>query len=293
MVRPALAVVPLALTLTFCSLTDLDYLRDSSCAPTCGADAAIDAEARDTQPPENDVAVDAPTPCGADAGYRALVLCDRPAAYFRLDDLGPPDAIDEVDGGPAGAYVTTGDGGVTYGVPGAIAGDDDKAIHLGGDAFVSGGPALGFPQNAPFSLEAWVAPEGDSFSYRRIMERLAYDVNGSPHDGYILYNHDPAGCERWVDGGVATTTTTVIGNGAFSHVVATYDGAALRLYIDGSLRATADAGAPADDVPATFYVGGSLGPYSGWIGAIDEVAVYDHALLPERVTAHYRAGRGL
>ena len=299
--RGRLTAAALALGLTFCSIRDIEYLRDPSCAPNCG-DAGIAPEAGveagvDARPPEDaaeaSILDTGPPPCATDAGYRALVMCDGPIAYFRLDDQGPPEAMDEVDGAIAGAYVTASDGGITYGVGGAIAGDPDTAIHLDGNAFVGGGTALAFPNNAPYSLEAWVSPEGDNFSYRRIVERLAYDGNGMPHDGYIVYNQATVASERWVDGGVATAAGPQLGNGAYSHVVTTYDGSMLRIYANGALAASADAPTPAGDASGTFYVGGSLGPGSGWIGAIDEVAIYDYALGQEQVTAHYRAGRGL
>ena len=49
---------------------------------------------------------------------------------------------------------------------------------------------------------------------------------------------------------------------------------------------------PSPDVRATFYIGGSSRPGGGWIGGIDEVAIYDHVLNADQVTRHYRAGRG-
>ena len=280
--------------MTFCSLRQIDYLREA-CAPHCGeGDANAPDAGADTAAPPLDASVDAdasPSPCSADAGYRALVLCDRPLAYFRLDEQGPPQANDTVDGS-AGAYVAAEAGAIAYGAPGAIAADSDKAIHLDGNGYVGGGTALSFPGKAPFSLEAWVAPEGDNFSYRRIFERLVFDGSGQPLDGYIVYNHTTVGAERYVDGGSAQVLGPQLGNLAYSHVLVTFDGSTLRLYVNGALAASTPTDAAAGDVTANLFFGGTDRPAAGWVGGLDEVAAYGYALDASQVTAHYRAGRG-
>ncbi|MDB4933812.1 MAG: LamG domain protein jellyroll fold domain protein, partial [Labilithrix sp.] len=231
--------------------------------------------------------------CGADGGYRELVLCDQPAAYWRLGDLGPPSAINQADSGSAAAYIAADAGSITYGVGGAIAGDPDHAIHLDGTGLVNGGTALSFPGRAPYSIEAWVAPEGDNFSYRRIVEQVTYDSNGNAQDGYIIYNHETSAAEQYVDGSAAQVLGPPLGNLAYSHVVVTFDGGALRIYVNGALaRTTAATAVPAAAVPATVFIGGNTRPGSGWIGKIDEVAIYAYPLDAKQVDAHYRAGHG-
>jgi hypothetical protein len=298
--RPSvLWTIPMALGLTFCTLRDLDYLRDPACAPECGLTLAQEAGATEASiapagpadaGPSSDAASE---PCGTDGGYREAVTCDRPLAYWRLDDPGPPQALDDVSGGPVGAYIAGADGGIVYRATGALAGDPNRAIHLDGTGWVSAGDVLAFPGRADFSLEAWVSPEGDNYSYRRIVERLAFDGEGHPHDGYILYNQATVAVERWVDGGQAVAAGPPLGNLAYNHIVATFDGTTLRLYVNGSLTQSTPATDPAIATPGTvFYIAGDPGPGTGWVGSIDEIAVYDHALAPDRVTAHYHAGHG-
>jgi hypothetical protein len=283
---------PAALLMTFCSFANLDYLRDATCAPTCGADAA--SEAGDAASVPEDGGGEgglAPAPCGADGGYRVRVLCDRPAAYWRLGDPGPPMAKNEVDGG-AGAYVATDTRAISYGVAGAITNDPDPAVRLDGKGFVSVGNALSFPGNAPFAIEAWVSPDGDNFSYRRIVQRLVYDPAGKPLEGYIVYNQQTFAAERYVDGGVSLAVGPPLGNLAYSHVVVTFDGGALRIYVNGALTQTVAAAGSAADTGATFFIGGDgQNSGAGWVGALDEIAVYAYALEPDQVAAHFRAGR--
>ncbi|MDB4935768.1 MAG: hypothetical protein JWP87_2740, partial [Labilithrix sp.] len=91
---------PAILLMTFCSLSDLDYLRSEIGAADIDADIDAESGARDAIV-ESELAA---PPCGADGGYRELVLCDQPAAYWRLGDLGPPSAINQADSGSAAAY---------------------------------------------------------------------------------------------------------------------------------------------------------------------------------------------
>jgi len=98
--------------------------------------------------------------------------------------------------------------------------------------------------------------------------------------------HDPSYKPR-VTSNVAVKPETTY------HVVGTYDGTQIRLYVNG---------APAG---AMSYGGGLLDPnyggalvFKGWgtlpsphfQGSMDEVAIYGHALSPSRIEAHYRAG---
>jgi hypothetical protein len=284
----ALWGIPGLLLLSMCSLREIDYLRDEACAPRCGLDAsAVEAGAPDA-------VVEASAPeCGADGGYRAQVACDRPVAYWRLGERGPPTARGEVDGGPPAAYVTPSDGGITYGVPGALAGDPDTAIRLDGTAWVSAGDSLAFPGNTPYSMEAWVAPEGDNFSYRRIIERSTTSGVGTIAEGYILYNQEKCVAERYRDRVASAVTGKALENLVYSHLVMTFDGGTLRLYVNGVLANTAVAATGLAETAAIFYIGGDgTGPGTGFIGSIDEVAIYPHVLAPERVERHYRVGRG-
>jgi hypothetical protein len=233
--------------------------------------------------------------CEGDAGYRALVLCDQPAAYWRLGERGPPSAFDQVDGGPVGTYDPSGEGGIQYGAPGAIAGDPDTAIHLSGTTMVTVGAPLGFPGMAAFSLEAWVKPDVVDTNYRAIVSSVAWP-NGGHKVGYALWSRTTGvAVERYSGTGAAQTALdpAALPTGAYSHVVATYDGGTLSVYENGTLMGALFVPLPVDNVKAAFEIGNETAVvFPPWIGNIDEVAVYAHALSAGRVTEHYRVGRG-
>jgi len=81
--------------------------------------------------------------------------------------------------------------------------------------------------------------------------------------------------------------------GQFSHLVGTWDGVTLRLYINGVLNAQTVPGASPVDLGYPFYIGGYLLPdnYAGQFfnGLIDEVSYYNRALSGGEVQAIYLA----
>jgi len=80
----------------------------------------------------------------------------------------------------------------------------------------------------------------------------------------------------------------------YSHVVVTYDGATVRGYVNGieviRFDSVANLVAASDSVMAIgARVGGT---FDFFAGSLDEVAIYDHALTPGRITVHYAVGSG-
>src|SRR4029079_504417 len=91
--------------------------------------------------------------------------------------------------------------------------------------------------------------------------------------------------------GLSTAHGPALAVDSWSHIVGTFDGAVLRIYVNGALVASANSGAPvAGSGPALIgrlgAEGGSPGIYP-FTGSIDEVAVYGSALSPSRVLAHF------
>lgn len=208
------------------------------------------------------------------AGYSAAVGADHPVAYWRLDDSGTN--IADASGNGHNGILS---GSVVEGVPGALSGGTDKAVIFNGsDTGVSANTgALG----ANWTMEAWV--ETSVASEMQI-------VDAAPVEFYLATDGNLVAKVA----GVGTVQTFIVTpglkNGNWHYVVVTDDGASIALYIDGQPRAssgTLAGGASVTD--ATIYVG-RTGAGTGYFdGVLDEVAVYDAALSPERVYAHFLA----
>jgi len=84
-----------------------------------------------------------------------------------------------------------------------------------------------------------------------------------------------------------------VDDGQWHHVVGVYDGRMIGLYIDGRLDASESA---TDKIPINsqpITIGENAGERGRcWSGLIDDVQIYNHALMPEQVTALY-SGKGL
>jgi hypothetical protein len=228
---------------------------------------------------------------GASGGrYRDEVLADAPLAYWRLDEAAGPNAKDETGTFP-GKY----QGGVTFGVLGAIKGDpSNKAVHFdGASGTIDFGDVLPFAGGANFSIEVW-AKVDDYAANPRILARLTEAA--STYSGYLLWVSTPpkVSFDRLNVGdghGVHADLSATLND--CHHVVVTYD-TQLLLYVDGAqVSVDTTPSAIVGDTTGRRLTLASENLESSWYtGALDEVAIYDHALKPERVNAHWAAATG-
>lgn len=263
-----------------CSLISLDGLTGGRVS---GADAGGDSGEGDGA---QDVALPPPSP------YAQVVLADDPVAYYRLDETSGTVARDFSGHGNDGTYI----GGVHPGTAGAIANDSDPAATFdGATGYVDCGDEFAFAGSQPFSLEAWVRSASMN-GYGGIASRE--DTSGGPpSEGYLTFvspNDGLYGFQR-LDGDNLTsvTSTSVASASSYDHVVATYDGVDMTLYVNGAAQESLTASFPIAGATNHFVVGAEVGGAEDFFdGALDEVAVYDHVLSATRVTAHYLAGTG-
>jgi hypothetical protein len=251
-----------------------------------------------------------PAAADADGGsvYRQTVLADHPVGYWRLREAAnAPTAVDE-----EGSYSAPYSLGVTPGaVASPIVGDPGKAAEFDGTGSILIGSVLPFDGDgglAAYSFEAWVnlqaldAPAGDTNCFPTILGQTGAACPTGPGNGYLLFS---GGCSGLVletsrlelDCGlsfiVASQATRAFAQ--WTHVVTTWDGATLVLYISGQpYEQTADGSAIASSAGATLQIGGyGSPPGQFWLGALSEVAVYDYALDAGRVCDHYSVGMGM
>ncbi|MFO0741841.1 MAG: LamG domain-containing protein [Labilithrix sp.] len=276
--RDAIVVIAVALSSACSLVTSLDG-RSGAADAGAGTGALVDA-GRDGE-------VDAADGSEADAPgtYRDVVLADRPIGYWRLGDtdaLGP--VIDET-GNVAGAFA----GAIELGRPGIQ--PDNPAMGFDGKVseITIPGARYDFGGNAPFTIEAWIRPTVVDPIYRRIVTNEV----GGVRQGWLFWVVDQEsggiGIERYRDNDGDTVTTALApALGVWSHVVATYDGAILSIWLDGSLRSSAPSERSIAGQSRLRIGGLASGRFSG---DLDEVAIYDRALTAPRIAAHHDAGK--
>ena len=215
--------------------------------------------------------------------YAEVVRLDAPVSYWRFGDRAgvAKDAVGSADAAYAAA--------VRLGAAGALAKDDDTAARFDGAGFAAGPDAYGFFGTSAFSVEVWIAPDAGGLPVQRVCNHRY----GTPHTGWLLFVDATKNAvfERWTKDAVLGRVSAPLAVGRFSHVVVTYDGDALSLLVDGERRdSVADHGAIDPFSAPLVWGAASTMVLDFFSGALDEGAIYDRALTPSRVRAHFAAG---
>ena len=295
-----------AATLAACSLVNtLDDLRsdtsaeagtgrDSGRTSNPGTDASPVDPLADSGVADSNTSADASADAAAAKTYRDEVLADSPSVYLRLGEKSGATAKDEIGAFP-GTFPTN--GGFVYGEPGAIVGDTDTAITLNdGKRPITFGAGLDFAGTASFTVELWAKQTGyDVYSWT--VDHFAW---AAQRNGWGLrLSDDQFGVERWANGstnGSTSFATGPIGLGVYHHIVATFDGASICIFRD-TIKMNCS---PATNSPIQKTTGiWTLGARNdcptncqGFIGSLDEFAIYPTALPEARIQAHYNKGTG-
>lgn len=270
-----------------CSLfVDLDALQNGGASSGTDGGSTNDAASSDGSS-GTDASLDANV---GDAGsYSDLVLQGNPVAYWRFEETAGTAIADSSGNGHVGAI----QGGVKLGAKGIPAGSLGAAFD--GTGFVTFGDALDFAGSDAYSIEAWIHPDVVDTSYRDIVTKIVFQPDGSTFQGYAFdfesANFNFFRCSDQV-GPCSTPTASPPVAGQFSHVVGTFDGATLRLYVNGAMVGSVADTALLVDNPATLMIASEYGNPSGsyFSGVMDEIAVYDRALTDAEVSAHYARG---
>jgi hypothetical protein len=179
----------------------------------------------------------------------------------------------------------------------------DQGIVGGAFKFNGSQQAVEIPSNpallaTPFSVEAWVKPTargpgsvGQGFVYGQSYGRQLVVRNGLQglRVAFLIATSRIAFYEVDSSGNIPI--------GEWTHILGTYDGAVLRLFINGALDQQATVNVTPWDSGCPFHIGGIYDPSGGcayagqyFNGLIDEVTCYSQALAATDVSALYNAG---
>ena len=166
---------------------------------------------------------------------------------------------------------------------------DGHALRFDGtDDHVNCGTDPSLDIRGPISLEAWVLPEG--------VPKGEPGILGKQFSSYLLTYYRRGKCYWYICEG-ANNCNAGLSAGSWSHIVGTYNGTTMTLYVNGTKvarrRSTHEAinagkhlaigcviGAPTADDPAYITT-------SYFKGTIDEVRIYTRALSENEVRNHY------
>lgn len=224
--------------------------------------------------------------------YAREVLADNPAVWYRLSEASDATTLHDYFWGRD----LTVQGSIES-AAGLIATDPDTAITLSaaneGGLSARGLHTAGTQVTAEILFRSSGAGSG---------ETLIGEVNDPITAGWVLVA-DPGGGGSFAQFSILTSAGASppiseavhrVDDGQVHHIVGTWDGTTMRLYLDGALAASQAWGGTmfATDEQTYMVVGGAAnGPIvnNGAIGTFDEAAVYTTALSDARVLAHAEA----
>jgi hypothetical protein len=189
---------------------------------------------------------------------------------------------------------------VTLG-PGAVsAGGDQSAVYDGVTGTKTTVPfqsALNPASASPFTIEFWARPTASDNDDSPVSNRVA----SGNRSGWVFFQRDAAtGWNLRMYNGVGSGLGWDLTGGTsnlneWSHVVATWNGTAAQLFVNGAL---ADA---SNDPAATGVYNASTAANlivamtdtgSPYTGSVDEVALYPTALTPAQILSHFTTATG-
>jgi PKD repeat protein len=187
-------------------------------------------------------------------------------------------SFDESSGTTVTDASGNGHNGTIVGATRTSAGRRGGALEFNGtSSFVSVNPTPAMDLTSGMTLSAWVKPTALG-GWRPIIlkSELSYVLHGSGSQSSAP-NVGGTFASANLFGPVALPLNT------WSHLAATYDGATLRLYVDGNLVASRAQTGAIQPSSGALHIGADPVFNAFWAGAIDEVRIYDRALSDTEV----------
>jgi Concanavalin A-like lectin/glucanases superfamily len=233
--------------------------------------------ARKTRPPATTPTTTCPT---SSSSYKSAVTgTPGLVSYWRLDESSGTTACD-TKGLNKGTYQS----GDTLGQGGALSGDANKAVALNGSTGSVDVPSsASLNPSGQLSIEAWARPNATNVS----------QTVARKDQQYLLRLSGQTVTFRIWSGGTLTELTTgnVLTAGVYQHLVATYDGSQMSVYLNGKQVASRALSGAIGQSSNRLYLGQS-GSYDYFGGRLDEVAIYNQAMTAAAVQNHYTLGTG-
>jgi len=214
------------------------------------------------------------------ATYPASVGSSSPLGYWRVGEGAGTTALDASGNGRNGSY----SGGYTLAQPGALTGDSSTAVRLNGTSGrISIPDSPGLAYGDVFTYEAWVKLASGGLTQSLFQK-------GTGAGSLYLGTDNLLRLRKAGTGDVVTATQPLSVDGAFHQVVATKNGAAVKLYIDGSDVTGSVANLTMTNTTSPLALGVSAAGTNFLNGWFDEIGVYGAPLSSDQVRQHYVSG---
>ena len=168
----------------------------------------------------------------------------------------------------------------------------DKALQFNGSS-----SNLIIPNNASLNpttaltLEAWVKwniNPSSGANWAQIIDKNVddqYQLQHSQTNNAFEFALRTSTGRRYILG------TTAPVQGVWYHIVATYDGSFMRIYVNGNFERSGAATGTINTSTTPVYIGSRTTSDRNFNGVIDEVAIYSRALSASEISSRYNAGK--
>jgi hypothetical protein len=167
------------------------------------------------------------------------------------------------------------------------------SFNTGGTGYLDFGDVYDFAGDAGGSWELWFQPAMATVSYDRLLSHEVLDGGTNSREGWdLLWSGTAFQFERWRGTlhDIVGVPSNQIDAGVTYHVVVTYDGTTLSMFLDGQLLASQPAALQLRPPGTPFRIGMASFGNNPFYGTVDEAAIYSRALTPAEVWQHYDAG---
>ena len=210
----------------------------------------------------------------------ACAACPKPLAHFAMDDTTNPTVTDVV--GASHGINQSGSVSSSGKVSSAL-----TFVDIGDHVSVANTPTLN--PTAALTIALWIRPT-DVLSGLDSAGHPFFDKEQSG-TGYILTAGVGQDFRTHIGGTVVSKPGVTFAAGSWHHLAATWDGSMVRFFIDGTLAAEKGKTTPLAPYTGGATIGGSGGALSGhFLGAVDEVVLYDVALTDAQMTELFSLG---
>jgi hypothetical protein len=230
--------------------------------------------------------------------YAQSVLTSKPLAYWRLDEIQGPTALDSSGHARHARY----EGRVAYYLPGPdaaglFAGKPlNRAVHFAGGHLRAG--LDGLPNAYSVELWFWNGLPNDARAVTGILASLSRERAGKPRGADFGIGGTQIAPSRLFFTAGATddrihSGKTEIAPKTWHHVGLVRNGRRVTIYLDGRPKPEIDVDVAVEPGrrPGWLSIGGPADDGSAFEGKIDEVALYDRALTADEFVEHVQAAR--
>jgi len=199
--------------------------------------------------------------------------------WWRLDE-GTGTTVADVSGAGHNGFFAEG-------TPEWVEGMFGKALKFNGSNKVEIPDHPDFHLEDAVSMALWIKPEADQPDYAK-----PFIKQKSGEYPYAIQYSTTQTIRATVNASARFDTTPGLENfvGQWGHLCMTYDGSAVILYKDGEEVARIAATGKLQQNDLSLSIGGRLGSGQNFIGIIDDVYLYNHALSPDEVRAVMKGG---